>query len=341
LTAGPTGARHRIVQIHATRTCNLRCVHCYSLSGPEERGELDATLLRAALSDAAAEGYTVAGFSGGEPTLYRPLPELLQHAHACGLRTTMTSNGMLLTHRLLASLEGNLDVLAISLDGVPASHNRIRASHVAFAKMFAKLENVRESGIPFGFIFTLTQHNLGELDWVARFALEQGARLLQIHPLEQVGRAKEQLQGQTPDTVENSFAHLEAQRIQELAGDRMLVQLDVVDSSALPDHREHVYADDPTPDEERAPLGELLSPLVIEADGTVVPLEYGFARAFALGNLHDAGLRELAQRWRGERHAEFRAVCRNVYDRLTGDSELPFSNWYELVAQEADRALVR
>jgi MoaA/NifB/PqqE/SkfB family radical SAM enzyme len=298
-------------------------------------------LLRAALSDAAVEGYTVAGFSGGEPTLYRPLPELLEHAHACGLRTTVTTNGMLLTRRLLESLRGKVDVLAISLDGVPASHNRVRASDAAFSKMAARLEGVRAAGIPFGFIFTLTQHNLGELDWVAGFALEQGARLLQIHPLEQVGRAKQLLAGQTPDAVENAFAHLEALRIQELAGDRMLVQVDVVDSRALPAHRAHVFADEPVADAEPAPLGHLLSPLVIEPDGTVVPLEYGFARAFALGNLYDAGLRDLAERWRGERLAEFRRVCLSVYERLTGEPDMPFSNWYELVAMEADEAVAR
>ena len=251
----------------------------------------------------------------------------------------MTTNGMLLTRRLLESLRGRVDVLAISLDGVPDSHNRVRASDVAFSKMAARLEGVREAGIPFGFIFTLTQHNLGELDWVARFALEQGARLLQIHPLEQVGRAKQLLVGQTPDTVENTFAHLEALRLQELAGDRMLVQVDVIDSRALPENRAHVFADDLPAEAERARLGDLLSPLVIEADGTVVPLEYGFARAFALGNLHDAGLRDLAERWRGERHAEFRRVCRSVYERLTGEHDMPFSNWYELVAMEAEEAV--
>ena len=30
-------------------------------------------------------------------------------------------------------------------------------------------------------------------------------------------------------------------------------------------------------------FSELVSPLVIEADGQVVPIEYGFARAYALG----------------------------------------------------------
>jgi hypothetical protein len=69
-------------------------------------------------------------------------------------------------------------------------------------------------------------------------------------------------------------------------------------------------------------------------------LEYGFSRAFALGNLHDARLRDLAGRWRGERLAEFRRVCRSAYERLTGETDIPYSNWYELVAAEAEAAVV-
>ena len=308
-------------------------MHCYSESAPEERGELDSALLVGALSDAAAEGYTVAGFSGGEPTMYGPLAGLLEHAHSCGMRTTVATNGTLLGTRVLGRLRGRVDVLAISLDGTPESHNRVRASATAFRQMADRLDGVRASGIPFGFIFTLTQHNLAELEWVAAFALAQGARLLQIHPLEEVGRARRLLAGQRPDGIENSYAHLEALRIQELCGDRMRVQLDVIDTRALPEHRSHVYADDLADGNADAPLGELLSPLVIEPDGTVVPLEYGFSRQFALGNLHHAGLAELANVWRREQLNAFRGVCRVVYDRLTTSDEPPFLNWYDAIAE--------
>src|SRR5215208_1447118 len=167
---GPTGDSYRILQIHPTRRCNLRCMHCYSSSGPEERAELDLTLLREAVTDASNEGYTVAGISGGEPLLYKPLSQLLQHARERGMITTVTSNGMLLDERRLQALHGVVDLLAISLDGVPASHNRNRASERAFETMASRLEGVRNSEIPFGFIFTLTLHNLHELDWVANFA---------------------------------------------------------------------------------------------------------------------------------------------------------------------------
>jgi MoaA/NifB/PqqE/SkfB family radical SAM enzyme len=189
--------------VHPTRRCNLRCLHCYSDSGPEQRGGLDSPRLCEALEDAAAEGFTVAGFSGGEPLLYEPLETMLDHARSCGLITTVTSNGMLLTERRLDSLAGRIDLLAISLDGVPESHNQMRAHPRAFETMAKRLKALRRSGIPFGFIFTLTQHNVNELDWVAGFAKEQGAGLLQIHPLEDAGRARTRLRGGRPDEVES------------------------------------------------------------------------------------------------------------------------------------------
>ena len=217
---GPTGDCSRVLQIHPTRRCNLRCVHCYSSSSPEEDETIPLEILQDALTDASAEGYNVAGFSGGEPLLYRQLAAALEHAHRCGMFTTVTSNGMLLDDRRLEMLRGNADLLAISLDGTPESHNRMRASERAFEGMRARLEGVRRSGIPFGFIFTLTQYNLHELSWVAEFALGEGAQLLQVHPLEGAGRAARRLPGAQPDETESAYAFLEVCRVQAQAGDR-------------------------------------------------------------------------------------------------------------------------
>src|ERR1700745_1035433 len=104
--------------------------------------------------DAEAQGYRVASFSGGEAILYNDLGRLLALAKCRGMRTTLTSNGMLLNQRRLDTLAAHIDVLAISLDGIPESHNRMRASNEAFERMLANLESVRKSGIDFGFIFT-------------------------------------------------------------------------------------------------------------------------------------------------------------------------------------------
>jgi MoaA/NifB/PqqE/SkfB family radical SAM enzyme len=320
-----------------------------------------------AVEDAAEEGYTVASLSGGEPLLYRPLRRLLTRAKASGLHTTVTTNGMLLDARRRARLEGVADLVAISLDGVPESHNRIRGSDRAFDRMHARLEGLRTSGIPFGFIFTLTQHNLPELEWVARFAAEEGAQLLQIHPLEEVGRAASALPGERPDELEASVTYLEAARLQQEVGSDLAIQVDVVHRGVMRAHPDRVYAGSGETEDDVAdrPLSALVSPLVIEADGTVVPLQYGFARRFALGALTEAPLRALAPRWKAERALAFRRLCRAVYaaesgpparsnaadepsaqadnghnseERTSSPEEnpgYPFFNWYEAVTQRS------
>lgn len=326
----PAG-HHRIVQIHPTLRCNLRCSHCYSSSGPDRAEALPLEALSSAVTDARHLGYDVVGLSGGEPLLYEHLHALLGHAHGLGMVTTVTTNGMMLDAPRLSRLQGLVSLIAISIDGIPESHNRIRNHPRAFSQMKSNLEYVRASEIPFGFIFTLTQHNVDELDWVARFALEQGAGLLQIHPLEEVGRAASKMIGATPDATEAAFAYLEALRIQAAVGEQLIVQLDVA-------HRDRLDAAvTRRTDSSEVLLSEVLSPIVIEADGWVVPLQYGFPRSFAIGNCLDVNLRDAAMRWLRDVYPSFGKVCDETLAHLRAQEGLPLVNLYEAVTEQAAR----
>ena len=329
---GPTGNDFRVLQIHPTLRCNLKCPHCYSASGPRIKQELPLDLLTRAVSDAHAEGYNVVSFSGGEPLMYRPLQRLLEHARSLGLITSITTNGMLITAARMQQLRGALDLIAISLDGVEASHNQMRGNSKAFAAMKHALDHVRDAGVPFGFIFTLTLFNLDELEEVASFAAAQGAALLQVHPLEEVGRAQELLADSAPDELELTYAYVEAARIQKMFGDKLRVQFDVVDRELIRDQPARVYAID-GPDQEipvGQPLAALVSPLVIEDDGTVVPIQYGFSRSYAAGNLHKGTLKAHAAHWKSTLYKPFLQLCRNVFSELLAaeQSHSPFVNWY-------------
>ena len=57
---------------------------------------------------------------------------------------------------------------------------------------------IRASGVPFGLIFTLTQHNAASLDFVVRLAAEHGARSVQVHPLTLHGRAATDMYTRVP-----------------------------------------------------------------------------------------------------------------------------------------------
>ena len=339
--SGPTGC-YRVVQIHPLLRCNLRCLHCYSSSGPENARSLPSEPLLAALDLLAREGFNGVGLSGGEPLLYSELFALLQRARERGMITTVTSNAMLITKERAGLLREHADVVAVSLDGPPEAHNRMRNHPRAFELMALGVDHLREAGVRFGFIFTLTYHNLHELSWIAEYAAEKGAALLQVHPLEEVGRGAAQTGGLSPDGLELGRSFVEVARLQNKYRDRLVIQYDVADIDILraqPERGFAVQMDAPVPNEEGMlpPLADLIAPIVIEADGAIVPLQYNFSRRFELGNILSPTLESDLNTWKTQSFPEFLAVCRRAHKKLV-DSDattLPFVNWYGAVLNES------
>jgi MoaA/NifB/PqqE/SkfB family radical SAM enzyme len=211
----------------------------------------------------------------------------------------------------------------------------MRNSARAFETMQERLPLLREAGIAFGFIFTLTQFNCDELEWVADFAVSQGARLLQVHALEVMGRAGESLGDAAPDDHELAVAFVETMRLQAEAGAGIVIHFDLLDRDFLADNPATFFATPRPAGAESRPFAEAISPLVLEPDGTLVPLGYGFPRAFALGNLRDAPWAELIHDWRATREEEFRRVCQGIWRETQERADRPFINWYSEVRRRA------
>ena len=85
-------------------------------------------------------------------------------------------------------------------------------------------------------------------------------------------------------------------------------------------------------------FGDLVSPLVIEADATVSPIQYGFARDFAIGNLTQAPLRTLLKDWQEQRLPAFYSLCRDVYDEISRAPKPYFFDWNNLIGKRAEEA---
>lgn len=327
------------IQIHPTRLCNLSCLHCYSSSSPKERDRLDVALLSNVLSDAADEGYDYVSISGGEPLLYKPLGTLLKHAKSVAYKTAMTTNGMLLDEQQLEKLDGITDFIAVSLDGIPESHNRMRNSTIAFDKMSENLEYLRHSGIPFGFIFSLTQFNLNELDWVINFALEQGAKLLQIHPLENNGFASTNLSDEFPDRTESAYAYMYTGTMAQQFKGKLVIQIDFANRAVIQEVPNQVYVFDQKPFSD-APLAECLGRIAIEPDGTIVPIQYGFSRNYALGNIQNCQFKQLANDWKQNKMDHFYDLCEQVYQEAIDESKPFVFNWNEMITAASHRKTV-
>ena len=99
-----------------------------------------------------------------------------------------------------------------------------------------------------------------------------------------------------------------------------------------------MYANHPVVDREVDTLGSVLSPLVIEADGLVVPLQYGFPRRYALGSLNTERLTILAERWMEAGHRDFFGLCNEAYlEEVSGRGGKVAFNWYERLDEYASK----
>jgi len=239
-------------------------------------------------------GYGIISLSGGEPFLYPHLRKVLKHGKKIGLKTGLVTNGMFLDERRLEDLKDCLDLVVISLDGAPERHNVMRANKLAFETMAKKLPNLKESGIPFGFLYTLTQENAHELDWAADFAVHAGAALLQIHPLDsEVGRAAEtkDLADLKPDDNVAISASRRAIEARNRVGDKLRIVVDYKPRMPHDAQCQKNFADrEPT-------FADIVPSLCIETDGTFVPMGHGFSRDYMIGTLGEAPLAELAHAW--------------------------------------------
>ncbi len=324
-----------VLQVHPTRRCNLACAHCYTESSPGESETLPVHLLAGAVQDAAALGYGQLAVSGGEPLLYRDLPALLAAAKAMGMITTVTSNAMLATPRRLDELVPVLDGMAVSIDGRPDEHDRMRAQAGAFDKTVANLAHLRERGLPFAFIFTLTQHNADSLAFVIRLAAETGARAVQVHPLTADGRAAHTLSSAVPDGLE-LMAGLMAAEV--LGADLDVpVQVDVLLREQLGTLCRQLVP--PTPVRQ---LKDAAPVLIVEASGRVLPYTHAVHPALALGNLQQARLSELATQWlqgasHGSRADRLARACGAARETLLAQDDLLAAYWYDTVAAQTHR----
>jgi MoaA/NifB/PqqE/SkfB family radical SAM enzyme len=305
------------------------------------RHALDPDLVCRAIRDAAVLGYRIVSVSGGEPFMYGGLLDLLKCARTVGMGTTVTTNGFFLDPENLAAVRDHVDLIAVSFDGPPELHNRIRASRKAFDRLAAGVNNLLAGGLNFGLVHTLTQESWEHLIWIAEFAAESGARLLQIHPLERAGRAGRAMPAAsfTNDEI-NARAYLLSTVLAAKYADRMTVQIDLLHRDQVLRNPDLIYGA-PVGDAIGANPSELTRILVLETDGAVVPVAYGFARRYAICNITGGSIRESWPRYVDDGYPAFAALCRDAFDEIARDARFNLFNWYELIVARSRRGLGR
>lgn len=264
------------------------------------------------------------------------LPLLAQHARSLGMRVTATTNATVLTDRRLDEVMSSLAGIAVSVDGPPDQHNKLRGTPWAFDRMLEGLATLRRHQIPFGLIHTLTTESVEHLPWLADFAADQEARLFQIHPLELVGRASSSVAGLHPAKV-LARAYMVALFLAAAYRGRLAVQLDAFLRSEIVSHPEMVYAESSC---RGSGCEDLPRTLVIEADGTVVPVAWGFSHRYSIASLQDERLGTGWLRWAATRQVAFRNLSSLVFDMIERNKEVTVVNWLELLVAGSNSGML-
>lgn len=157
------------IQLRVTNLCNLRCKMCgqwgdtgiyrsdgFSASatdGEKERDrikELIGLNRQLSLDDYVRILDEVEPFSpiislfGGEPLLYPDILPLVREIKRRGLTCTVITNGGRLEQYARELVEAGIDSIAVSIDGPPDVHNRIRGKSDAYAKVEAGVRAVAD-----------------------------------------------------------------------------------------------------------------------------------------------------------------------------------------------------
>ena len=157
------------VQLRVTNLCNLRCKMCgqwgdtgiyradgfpaSATDGEKERQrifELIGAKRQLGLADYVrlldeiAPGRPIISLFGGEPFLYPDIIPLIREIKARDLTCTIITNGGRLASHARELVEIGIDSVAVSIDGPPDVHNRIRGQKDSFEKAAAGVRAVAE-----------------------------------------------------------------------------------------------------------------------------------------------------------------------------------------------------
>lgn len=188
------GGRPEALSIEVTRRCIARCVMCNIWRSGAGEAELSAGAWLDLLAAPPLAGLRELDVTGGEPFLRDDLEELflgvirLAATRLPRLRTiAVTTNGFLpdrilaVVREVIGPLEraGLTMVFACGLDGIGEVHDRIRNFPGGWERLDATIEGLvklreRHPSLVPGIKTTVTRHNTGELEKIARYAGERG-----------------------------------------------------------------------------------------------------------------------------------------------------------------------
>lgn len=181
-----------VIGFELTLACNLRCKHCASSAGRHRVNELSFDEILNICDQFPDLLVQEVDFTGGEPLLHAEWPRIATHLRKLNIPVRMVSNGVLLKDNISRIVDAGIATVGISIDGLEATHDYIRARPGLFKQIISGVEAALAADIPIAVITAVNNYNVSELPKLYTILHGLGVRHWQVQPLFSRGRAREE-----------------------------------------------------------------------------------------------------------------------------------------------------
>ncbi|WP_218961102.1 radical SAM protein [Ruegeria sediminis] len=182
--------------LELTNRCNLECTHCYAGSSPTavDAAPLSLSEYQDIIRSAAQHGCSAVQFIGGEPTLNKMLPELIEFSSRTGFTfIEVFSNLVSMTDAQIADYQRHGIHLATSIYGASSEvHDAVTTRPGSFERTTRNMSRALDAGIPFRVSVIRMETNLDEIDEAVQWLKQLGIDNVGIDDARAFGRAREE-----------------------------------------------------------------------------------------------------------------------------------------------------
>lgn len=180
--------------VELTNVCNLQCKHCYNSSSPftSDRDLLSEEDYKSVIGEIRKTGCEKIQFIGGEPTLNKSLPVLIDTSRNLGFTfVEVFTNLIRLPEELLNNFSENQVSVATSFYSANSdTHDAITNSKGSQKRCAANIKRVLERGLQLRVGIILMEDNLEDYETTADFLRSLGVENIGFDHIRGVGRAK-------------------------------------------------------------------------------------------------------------------------------------------------------
>jgi MoaA/NifB/PqqE/SkfB family radical SAM enzyme len=156
--------------------CNISCTHCYHAHEKDAKFK-PVQELKAEIDQAKSRGNNYIDFSGGEPTIYPDIAELIKYCESIDMKCCVITNGLAGAKATESILNAGVDDWLVSVHGTSETCDKIMQLPGARDKQERFLKQLQESGSTFRFNCCMLRENQDDLIATAKWAAQWKPRI--------------------------------------------------------------------------------------------------------------------------------------------------------------------